>query len=111
LGVPEFPPHYNEDEPVYRPLNEIWEQELRKIMSLEKREFWYKRRGNSPAVKLRTLDMPDIERTPQVERAIAQLTETVMAKYGRSKAEVAAEIAARRRVFGSGGSSLNVVEE
>jgi hypothetical protein len=80
-----------EDEPLYRPLAETWEQEARRLTSLQAREFWFKQRGVPRAVKLRTPDMPDVVRTPRLEQAIADLT-AVTAQWGRSRAEVRREI-------------------
>lgn len=92
-------PLISQHEIIWRPLPEIWEQEARRITTLHKREFWYKRRGNYAPVKLRTLNMPDIERTPRLEQAIAELVMQSMARYGRDKQEVARLISQRRINF------------
>ena len=84
-----------EEEPVWRPLPEIWELEKRKLTRLPPRMFWHKQRGGSEPTLLRTVNMPDVKRTPRLEQAIAELTAASAAVYGRDKTEVAAKITAR----------------
>lgn len=83
------------EDKVYFSLEELYERETRRLVTLEKREFWYKRRGPEPARKLRTLSLPDVKHTPKLDAAIAELVATSAAIYGRSKADASAEIAAR----------------
>lgn len=84
---------------VWRPLDEIWEREMRRITQLPERQFWYKQRGPLPPQRLRTLDMPDIELTPETAARIEAVRAQSFAQYGRSKAEVAREIAQRLDSF------------
>ncbi|MBZ0280288.1 MAG: type IV secretion system DNA-binding domain-containing protein [Anaerolineae bacterium] len=109
-GIQWFPFVY-EDEPVYRPLEETWEMEVRRLTSLPAREYWFKQRGSQHAVKLRTPDMPDVVRTKQREHAIAQMT-AVAAQWGRSRAEVEREIAQRHAaLFGRGTAGSSSPED
>lgn len=83
------------DEVVYRPLAEIWEQEQRRLTGLSKREFWYKRRGAHEARKLRTPDMPNLERSTYQEMVENRLTTEAHARWGRRKADIQQAIRSR----------------
>jgi hypothetical protein len=82
---------------IYRGQDEIWENEIRKLIQLKNREFWYKRRGPYPPVKLRSLYLPDIQVTPQLERDIEALVALSNSKWSRPKSEVQREIERRER--------------
>jgi hypothetical protein len=82
---------------IYRGQDEIWENEIRKLTQLKNREFWYKARGPNPPVKLRSLYLPDIQVTPQLERDIEALVALSNSKWSRPKSEVQREIERRER--------------
>lgn len=104
-------PFTTEEEPVWRPLPEIWELERRKLTQLPPRMFWYRRRGEAAPQLLRTVTMPDVKRSPRLEQAIGQLMMVSAAAHARSKAEVAAELAARQdRVFGAEDDAIEELE-
>lgn len=92
-------PYTTEFEPVYRPLGEIWELARRELTQLAPREMWYKRRGPYPPQKLRTPDMPDIQRSPKLERALAELEASSFTNYGRPKAAVRKQISERQTIL------------
>jgi hypothetical protein len=62
-------------ETVWRPLPEIWEQQIRKITQLPDRMCFWKRRGKAGAKLIETLmvanirDLPDAQRLPQLLKA------------------------------------------
>lgn len=70
-----------DEEPVFRSQNEIWEAEARKITSLDKRHYWYKRRGNYESVKLKT---PFIEDIPYDDEWTARLVDELRYKAARN---------------------------
>lgn len=89
---------------VYRNINEIWETEVRKLTQLKKREFWYKKRGPTPARKFRSFDLPDVKMTGRLRANICELVDLSNQRWARSKSIVQAEIAARHhRLFNTNG--------
>jgi hypothetical protein len=85
---------------VYRPRDEVWELEKRKLLTLKPHEFWFWQRGEGAARKLRTRFPPVVQQTPTIETAVWQLINQSAQRYGRPHAEVDAEIAARRAELG-----------
>jgi hypothetical protein len=59
-----------------------WDKLALELSNLPPREFWVRRRGPYLPAKKRTLDMPDLKRTPAVESAVAQLTQLSGHLYG-----------------------------
>lgn len=101
-----------EEEPVWRPLPEIWELEKRKLTLLPPRMFWHKQRGKNAPRLLRTVNMPDVKKTPRLEEAIGELITVSAAAYGRAKPDVAAEITARAaRLAGNKLDNIHELEE
>jgi len=107
------------EDKLYRGQDEIWESETRKLTELQNREFWYKKRGPNPPVKLRSLHLPDIQMTPYLQESIDELVALSNSKYARPKSEIRREIARRERrllLFATGtkpqkpkpGRSLNI---
>ena len=90
-GIDWFP-YTTEKDMVWRPLNEIWEQEARELTSLPDRFFWYKQRGGEAAQRLRTRNVPDLPINPQLREAIQELRELSAKQYAREKTVVNSEI-------------------
>lgn len=93
LGSIPIPIH----ERVYRPLPEVKEALLRRLIDQEPRCFWYKQRGSRPAVHARTQDAPDPVLSAEAQEALWELWNTSGRRYGRLKAEVARELAHREQ--------------
>lgn len=97
-------PYTTEYEPVWRPLEEIWQREARKLTELPNRQFWYKQRGGAAAQQFHTRNLPDIISTPELQRAIATLVEHSAHLYATPKAQIREEITQRR--LGAGDESI-----
>lgn len=95
-GIKWFP-FTTEKDVVWRPLDEIWQQEARRLTQLPDRYFWYKQRGATEARYLHTVTMPDIEMTPKLTQAIAMLTRRSGEQYAKPITEIQAEITRRRQ--------------
>ncbi len=93
-GIPWFP-YTTERDVVWRPLDEIWQQEAQRLTQLPDRYFCYKRRGNSEAQCLHTLDMPDVVKSPVLDEAINNLKRTSAERYNKPATVISAEIAQR----------------
>lgn len=94
-GIKWFP-FTTEREIVWRPLDEIWAQEARRLTQLPDRQYWYKQRGQADAQQLRTRAMPDVVLTSALREAIATLTQCSAEGYAKPRAAIAAELAQRR---------------
>lgn len=62
------------------------------LTQLRPREFWTKRRGPEPPVKQRTMNLPEIEPTPELVQARKELIALSGRRFGRLKAEVREEL-------------------
>lgn len=63
------------EEPIYRSLEEIWEREIRRIISLPDRHFWWKRRGEVHTHKVETpyvADAKDLAPPDALRAALAR---------------------------------------
>ena len=72
-----------------------WEGLAEKLANMPAREFWMRRRGPNTPVKLRTLDVPDPQLTPQVQADIRRMRDTSGQLYGRPKEDVRRSMAAQ----------------
>lgn len=82
-------------ENVYRSLSEIHELTLRQITSLNKREFFYYRRGKPPARKMRTFNLPPTRLTPFLQSKITSLIDSRGIAHASFKEEAYQEIEIR----------------
>jgi hypothetical protein len=62
-----------------------WEKLALALANLPPREFWIRRRGPFTPAKKRTLDLPDMRVTPQVEAAVRELMEISGRLYGGAR--------------------------
>jgi hypothetical protein len=88
------------DDPIYRDLDEIWEYEARRLTNLSNREFWYKKRGPYKPQLLRSLELPAVNMTHQLQDAISELVSISSQKWARPKMQVQDEIAKRHQMLG-----------
>lgn len=76
------------EEEVYRPLEEIWEIERRKLTQLPDRMLYWKSRGHPGSHLIRTLDVADIEALPDARclpEMLCQQEEAVCRAVGQPK--------------------------
>lgn len=79
---------------VWRPFAEIEKMYQKRLTSLNDFEFWFRQRGRGDARKIRVV-RPRITNSKRHEQAVEELIARSVATYGRSHAEIDAEIAAR----------------
>jgi hypothetical protein len=91
-------PFITEYDTVWRPLDEIWQQQARRLTQLPDRYFWYKRRGSAEAQLLHTTSMPDVQVSVQLKDELCRLDQRSAQQYATPRLQVQAEIEARRRM-------------
>lgn len=84
------------EDAVYRPVDETWEYERRKLTSLADRQFWWKQRGSAPASRFQSRYLPDIRMTPRLRDQIAELKCVSNERWARRKQDVVREIQERQ---------------
>ena len=107
IPILRFPNHWNSPRSGQDRRRAGWEHLALELAQLSPREFWARCRGSHRAMKLRSLDMPALKRTPHLPRRVAALTEHSGRMFGRLKNEVEAQIHEERisNPLGLNGSS------
>lgn len=90
-----FVPYVDKEEIVWQSMEEIRERHARELTNLGDRRFWYKTRGNSEPIRLKTPQIKAIKKTKELQRQVKSLVDRSMAYYGRLKDEVETEIKSR----------------
>jgi hypothetical protein len=72
-----------------------WDEAAQAISSLPRRQFWVRRRGPHPPVKLRTLTMPEVADTRELRALVTVTQDGAGARYGRLKRDVRRELEAK----------------
>ena len=88
-------------------MDETWEYEIRKLTRLADRQFWWKRRGPTPARAFQSRFLPDVRVTPRLRDRIAVLKEVSNARWARRKEVAEGEIRERQLVLLSRSPSMS----
>jgi hypothetical protein len=75
------------------PSSSGWERLALELANLPPRHFWFRRRGPYLPVQQRTLTMPDLVLTPQLEASLSRLIELSGRRFGRRKSERSGRLA------------------
>ena len=96
-------PYQTVEDRVWRPLEESWEHERRKLTEgLRDREFYFKQMGRGKARKLRIPNLPPVRRTDKQRKAVEELLAQSNERYGTPIKQVDEMILARRRAIDDG---------